>query len=410
MCFAQAKALFSNLGGIALLICSAGTLIPGCSKPAFETNKLAAASFLESQDPQRVDELARSVGGLVEEVFGTPDAPKWPEQAPEAVNMSEVERSAGPVGRAYDKVERGLYRKHCVQCHGITGDGAGPAASLLAPYPRDFRRGTFKFKSTSIGSKPLRSDLVKIIEHGLPGTSMPSFGALRNRPEFEKDIESLAEYVVYLSVRGEVERRLLKRAVDSEEIPSMEEAVRVATNVAEAWVNAPANVVEIPMIPGLPPDERNASVERGKALFTSDKASCFKCHGLDGRGDGISQDYDEWTKDWTIRVGIDPAKKSEWKAMKPFGALKPVVDRSRNFNLGGLRGGSTEQDIVKRIVLGVDGTPMPAATLSETDPNAFSVENIFDLARYVSSLSGTASASKSVTAIPNATNSTNGAQ
>lgn len=410
MCFAQEKSSFSNSGSIALLICSVGILVSGCSKPAFEPNKLAAASFLESQEPQKVDELARSVGELVEEVFGPPDAPKWPEGAPAAVDMAEVERCAGPVGRAYDKVERGLYRKHCVQCHGITGDGAGPAASLLAPYPRDFRRGTFKFKSTSIGSKPLRTDLVKVIEHGLPGTSMPAFGALRNRPEFEKDIESLAEYVVFLAVRGEVERRLLKRAVDSEETPSLEDAKRVASTVAETWVNAPSNVIEIPLIPELSTAEHTASIERGKALFTSDKASCFKCHGLDGQGDGVSQDYDEWTKDWTIRVGIDPAKKSEWKVMKPFGALKPVVDRSRNFNLGGLRGGSAEQDIVKRIILGVDGTPMPAATLSETDPNAFSLENVFDLARYVASLSGASSESKASAASSAAINSTKGAQ
>jgi mono/diheme cytochrome c family protein len=251
---------------------------------------------------------------------------------------------------------------------------------------------------------------VKIIEHGLPGTSMPAFGALRNRPEFEKDIESLAEYVVFLAVRGEVERRLLKRAVDSEETPSLEDAKRVASSVAETWVNAPSNVVEIPSIPELPADEHTASIERGKALFTSDKASCFKCHGPDGQGDGVSQDYDEWTKDWTIRVGIDPAKKSEWKAMKPFGALKPVVDRSRNFNLGGLRGGSTEQDIVKRIVLGVDGTPMPAATLSETDPNAFSRENVFDLARYIASLAGANSELKSSAASSADVNSTKGAQ
>jgi mono/diheme cytochrome c family protein len=388
MRFAQSPIHLLNLGNVSLLICSVGILAAGCSKPSFEANRLAAASFLESQDQQKVDELAGSVGELVEQVFGPPDAPKWPENAPTAVDMAEVERCAGPVGRAYDKVERGLYRKHCVQCHGITGDGAGPAAALLAPYPRDFRRGTFKFKSTSIGSKPLRSDLVKTIEHGLPGTSMPAFGALRNRPEFEKDIESLAEYVVFLAIRGEVERRLLKRAVDSEETPSLEDAKRVAASVAELWVNASANVVEVPLIPDVPPAEYAASVERGKALFTSDQASCFKCHGNEGKGDGVSQDYDEWTKDWTIRVGIDPASKSEWKVMKPFGALKPVVDRSRNFHLGGLRGGSTEQDIVKRIVLGIDGTPMPAITVSETDPNAFNLENVFDLARYVASLTG----------------------
>ncbi len=405
MRFAQSPSLFSNLSSVALLICSVGVLAAGCSKPSFEPNKLAAASFLESQDQQKVNELAGSVGELVDEVFGPPDAPKWPDGAPAAVDMAEVERCAGPVGRAYDKVERGLYRKHCVQCHGITGDGAGPAAALLAPYPRDFRRGTFKFKSTSIGSKPLKSDLVKVIEHGLPGTSMPAFGALRNRPEFEKDIESLAEYVVFLSIRGEVERRLLKRAVDSEETPSLEDAKRIATNVAELWVNAPSNIVEVPTIPDVSPAEYAASVERGKDLFTSDRASCFKCHGREGMGDGVSQDYDEWTKDWTIRIGIDPAKKSEWKVMKPFGALKPVVDRSRNFNLGGLRGGSTEQDIVKRIVLGIDGTPMPAMTINESDPNAFNLENLFDLARYVASLSAVEPASDSASS-----NSAKGAQ
>ncbi|XZE18988.1 c-type cytochrome [Pirellulaceae bacterium SH449] len=382
----QANCRFFQLFCLVALSGLGSSFISGCSSPSFEPNRLAAASYLETQDSAEVDRLAASVGVLIEEIFGTPDAPKWPDGVPMAVEMEEVERCAGPVGRAYDKVERGLYRKHCVQCHGITGDGAGPAASLLAPYPRDFRRGTFKFKSTSIGSKPIRSDLIKTIEHGLPGTSMPAFQTLRNRPEFEHDIESLVEYVVFLSIRGEAERRLLKLSVDNETQPSREEAIAVVSKVSQSWIEAPDLVVDIPVIPEVSPEEFQASVERGKTLFTSDKASCFKCHGYEGKGDGVSQDYDEWTKDWTIRVGIDPAKKSEWKVMKPFGALKPVVDRSRNFSLGGLRGGSTEQDIVKRIVLGVDGTPMPAATFSETDPNAFSLEDVFDLARYVASL------------------------
>jgi mono/diheme cytochrome c family protein len=234
---------------------------------------------------------------------------------------------------------------------------------------------------------------------------MPAFQTLRNRPEFENDIESLVEYVVFLSIRGEAERRLLKLSVDKETQPSREEAIAIVSKIAQSWLDAPGQVVEVPMIPEVSPEEYQASVERGKTLFASNKASCFKCHGYEGKGDGVSQDYDEWTKDWTIRVGIDPAKKSEWKIMKPFGALKPVVDRSRNFSLGGLRGGSTEQDIVNRIVLGVDGTPMPAATLSETDPNALSFEDVFDLARYVSSLSSTTRSARSVSV-----NLVNGAQ
>jgi mono/diheme cytochrome c family protein len=401
----RATGRFSQLACSVALFVSIMWLISGCSSPSFEPNRLAAASYLETQDSDEVDRLAYSISELIEDIFGTPDTPKWPDGVAMAVDMDEVQRCSGPVGRAFDKVERGLFRKHCVQCHGITGDGAGPAASLLAPYPRDFRRGTFKFKSTSIGSKPIRSDLVKIIERGLPGTSMPAFQTLRNRPEFENDIESLVEYVVFLSIRGEAERRLLKLSVDKETQPSREEAIAIVSKIAQSWLDAPGQVVEVPMIPEVSPEEYQASVERGKTLFASNKASCFKCHGYEGKGDGVSQDYDEWTKDWTIRVGIDPAKKSEWKIMKPFGALKPVVDRSRNFSLGGLRGGSTEQDIVNRIVLGVDGTPMPAATFSETDPNALSFEDVFDLARYVSSLSSTTRSARTVSV-----NLVNGAQ
>jgi mono/diheme cytochrome c family protein len=361
----------------------------GCGNPSFAPNELATASFLESQAKPEVRKFATDASVVVESLFGTPDLPIWPSEIPTVVDMKEVERSAGPVGRAYDKIERGLYRKHCVQCHGITGDGAGPAALVLAPYPRDFRRGTFKFKSTPIGSKPKKSDLVRILEHGIPGTSMPAFGTLRNRPEFVNDIESLVEYVTYLSIRGEVERRLLRRITSDDELTATRDlGLQIAKQVATVWEEAESQSVTIPEIPPVAGDDWNASVERGRELFASDKTSCFKCHGKEGRGDGISQDYDEWTKDWTIRAGIDPAKKDEWRVMKPFGALKPVVNRSRNLHLGTLRGGSNLQDIAKRIALGIDGTPMPAAALSLTDPNALSPDEFADLVRFVASITG----------------------
>ena len=116
------------------------------------------------------------------------------------------------------------------------------------------------------------------------------------------------------------------------------------------------------------------------------KTACSKCHGAEGRGDGISQDFDEWTKDWTIRAGIDPSSKSEWKVMKKFGALKPVVNRSRNLHLGAVRGGQTVDNITKRIVLGIDGTPMPAAAISEESPNSLNREELADLVRFVASI------------------------
>src|SRR5205807_5778428 len=106
---------------------------------------------------------------------------------------------------------RGLYREHCAHCHGITGDGVGPTAAFLNPYPRDYRKGQFKFKSTPAGFKPTHADLKKIVLDGVPGTAMPSFKLL---PDLE--VEALVEYVRYLSIRGEIERRLLVATGDLE--------------------------------------------------------------------------------------------------------------------------------------------------------------------------------------------------
>ena len=70
------------------------------------------------------------------------------------MNVSWLALAAGPVGRDEQGNPRGLYREHCAHCHGITGDGVGPTATFLNPYPRDYRKGQFKFKSTPVGQKP----------------------------------------------------------------------------------------------------------------------------------------------------------------------------------------------------------------------------------------------------------------
>jgi mono/diheme cytochrome c family protein len=86
---------------------------------------------------------------------------------------------------------RGLYREHCAHCHGITGDGAGPTAGFLNPYPRDYRKGWFKFKSTPLDVRPTHDDLKKIVLDGIPGTAMPSFSFCRTwrwKPSFTSSI------------------------------------------------------------------------------------------------------------------------------------------------------------------------------------------------------------------------------
>ena len=371
----------------------------GCGSNSFEyePNDLLAASLLREEGTQKPKPIAESASQVVESWFGSLGDPRWPTDklqgmvgAENVVSMEGVQRSAGAVGRGNDKVERGLYRKHCVSCHGLSGDGRGAAAMLLSPYPRDFRRGTFKFKSTLHGSKPTRSDLVRTLHEGIPGTSMPSFAALEQSEEFQEDIEALVEYIRFLSIRGEVERKLIAKQIREgvELSPESAECVAVLQQIAGQWASAESKVLAIPTPPEWSAEEMQASIERGSQWYRSEITACAKCHGDEGRGDGASQDFDDWTKDWTILAGIDPKNPVEWKEMKPWGALKPVIDRPRNFAWSSFRGGGNRQDIFRRLVLGIEGTPMPPIARAEGNNPGLTDDQIWDLVHFVLSLGG----------------------
>ena len=106
-----------------------------------------------------------------------------------------------------------VYQQRCVACHGVTGDGAGPAAEYMNPRPRDYRRGIFKFTSTPYGAKPRREDLVRTVRRGAKGTSMPSFALLP-----DEDLQAVVDYVLVLTHRGELEVLLALEAETEDEI------------------------------------------------------------------------------------------------------------------------------------------------------------------------------------------------
>ena len=70
---------------------------------------------------------------------------------------------------------KSVYGRRCAGCHGVTGDGNGPAATFLKVRPRNFNLAVFKFRMTPSGSLPTDGDLMRTITTGIRGTAMPSF-------------------------------------------------------------------------------------------------------------------------------------------------------------------------------------------------------------------------------------------
>lgn len=374
------------------------SLVGGCGRSEldYRPNELHAASLTRESSDQDARQVASDASEVVEKWFGTLDEPRWPSElladGGEFVRMESVMRCAGPVGRGIDKIERGVFRKHCVACHGLTGNGLGPAAMLLEPYPRDFRRGTFKFKSTAVGRKPTRDDLRRTLDEGVPGTAMPSFRALKESEEFANDVDDLVEYVRFLAIRGEVERRILSAHLRSGvEMDSESQAMReILVQVVQKWRDSEGESIVVPQVPDylsvatVQADLRHEELmKKGESHFRSELTACVKCHGSTGLGDGASQDFDEWTKDWTILAGIDPKHPKDWKEMKPYGALKPVLAKPRNFHWGAYHGGKSPEEIFKRIVLGIEGTPMPPIARAQNGNPGLSDEEIWELVYYV---------------------------
>lgn len=233
------------------------------------------------------------------------------------------------------------YVKQCAGCHGLTGDGAGPAARFLQPRPRNFRKGLFKFVTTGNGARPLRSDLYRTVTRGLSGASMPPFDLL---PEGKR--QDIVEYVRYIAMRGEFEQLMLDLAWDEDELPDADEAFEI---VASRWDSTRLR----PLFPTVAESPADAdSVARGKVLFQEPtRATCFTCHGASGRGDGPSAGA--YVDGWGYPI------------------------RPRDLTKGVFRAGAEGKDLWLTIAGGIGGTPMPGYE------SALTGEEIWDLVHYV---------------------------
>jgi mono/diheme cytochrome c family protein len=248
-----------------------------------------------------------------------------------------------------------LYRRHCLHCHGVVGDGRGPTGPWVHPHPRDYRQGLFKFISTALDVKgvrrPRREDLLRTLSKGIDGTSMPSFGVLP-----QKELEQLASYVIHLSVRGQVEYESLWAAVKAEatvnEVGMKAFAYQKTGEVLAQWAASNAKGPTAP--PAYPLDDNDkaavqASIRRGHQLFLG-KAICITCHFDYGRQSAYR--YDEWG----------------------------TLVRPRNLTEGAYRGGRRPIDLFWRVSGGIIPSNMSQLPAGMTD------QEVWDLINFVQHL------------------------
>lgn len=372
-----------------------------------------------SGDSHYSDDQRQEIELILLSLFGTPDHPRLPNLVTLADNnqklaklneadktsngksglalfqLSHLENASGPVRSDEHGESFGLYREHCANCHGLTGDGAGATAGFLNPYPRDFRMGKFKFKSTPLRQAPTHEDLMIVLKKGIPGTAMPAFHRLK-----QTELEALADYVRYLSIRGQTERYLISELaqlnnqsmlpnrhsmaneLSSEQLGEIaDESIEkigedVLSGFFERWQIVESKITPVPN----PPSDffLSSKIESGRALYFG-KGNCAECHG-DATKPIATQYYDDWTSDWIKSSGIDIERKQTYRDFLRVGALPPRTVRPRNLQMAVMRGGEDLESIYRKIANGIEGTPMPssAATLSN--------DEIWALVAYVRSL------------------------
>lgn len=218
-----------------------------------------------------------------------------------------------------EAVEKGklIYFKRCSFCHGLLGNGNGPASDYMDPRPRDFTLGTFKFRTTQSGELPTDEDLFRTVSHGLPGTGMQAFDNEIIKSGLTE--EERWEVIYYI-------KTFAPEFSNPEYDPSKKVVTHTKSKVSY----------------------NKETIAKGREVF--EKAKCWECHGKLGRGDGLKEfdRKDDWGFPIRIRNITNP-----WK----------------------IKGGSEVEDIFMRFTTGINGTPMPSFVKSLTDDERWYLAN-----------------------------------
>jgi len=234
------------------------------------------------------------------------------------------------------------YMNHCMQCHGIAGDGKGPAAQGMNPPPRNFHQGLIKFGSVTSGELPTDEDLKHTIRYGLRGTPMLPWDISDER------LDAVVQYIKTFS-------------------PAWEKGVPGTPQPATPDPFGQARASE--------------AVALGKKIYHG-MAQCYSCHP----SYASQSEVDAASKELT---GNDagPLRDESWMSISQdssYGHKFVPPD----FTLMPIKTGGDVASLYRVLGTGVGGTSMPSwkGQLSPKGDEKESEERLWALAYYVHSL------------------------
>ncbi|NCN39834.1 cytochrome c [bacterium] len=234
------------------------------------------------------------------------------------------------------------YNNYCMQCHGMDGGGNGPAAQGMVPQPRNFKQGLYKFGTVTMGELPTDEDLKRIIRHGLNGTPMLPWDISDER------LMAVIQYIKTFSPE---------------------------------WKKNSSGTSVVFQPDPWGPELASEAILQGKKVYHG-LAQCYTCHPSYATLDEVSAASKELTDTETEELRENPHLSLNQGSSYGHSYMPPDLTRHH------IRSARTREDIYKRLVVGVNGTTMPAwrGMLSLTGDKEEDEKNLWALAYYVESL------------------------
>lgn len=230
------------------------------------------------------------------------------------------------------------YVQNCYACHGMAGDGRGPASHYYRPPPRDLTKGLYKFGGV-VDGLPHDEDFARVLERGLAGTPMLAWDI----PDAE--LYPIIQYVKSLSAAWQGAEELGQQiAVDT-----------------DTWQG-----------------KESEAIARGKQVYHG-LATCQQCHPAYA----TKQEMYEASRavgnrpltEFRAQPFLPETKESQYEADG-----KKMVIMPPDFLFNEVRSGRDVHDLYRIISAGIPGTAMP------TWYGALPAADVWAMAYYVRSL------------------------